>query len=159
MSICGWSSHWKLCGALGFSTERSLMYCEMMPALGEVSWPLPRLMSEMMLPSSAICVLPGKYLLRIRLRAPRAFCGPVEHPKRANLRPILKSHASEGHKDHGRAKKWPDRGAHTLFICKHYLSDVMLKRRNCRPLVESRPHGLRLVRPGQSPARSCSDAE
>ena len=31
-SICGWSCQLKASGAFGFSTERSLMYCEMIPA-------------------------------------------------------------------------------------------------------------------------------
>src|SRR5688500_6386101 len=40
-SMAGCSVHWKLSGAFGFSTERSLMYCDSSPATGSVSSPLP----------------------------------------------------------------------------------------------------------------------
>src|SRR3546814_481101 len=67
-SICGASCQEKLCGAFGFSTERSLIYWETMPAAGPVSAPLPRLRSEMTLPSSAIGMLSRKENLCQRAR-------------------------------------------------------------------------------------------
>ena len=42
----GWSCHWKTCGALGFSTDRSLIYCAMVATCGSSVGspaPLPRI--------------------------------------------------------------------------------------------------------------------
>ncbi|PAV92858.1 hypothetical protein WR25_04118 [Diploscapter pachys] len=40
-SIAGGFGFWKIAGAFGFSNEKSLTYCEIRPAAGAVSSPLP----------------------------------------------------------------------------------------------------------------------
>src|SRR6476659_1460628 len=63
-SMLGWLCHWKHAGAFGFSTDKSLTYCEITPATGWLSAPLPlwassRLRSVSTSPSSAIIGYPA----------------------------------------------------------------------------------------------------